>query len=80
MRPQGPGTPVVWFDRIDSTNAEARRRAEAGDAGPVWLAARTQDAGRGRRGRAWTSEPGNLFVTLLTDTRRPAAEAAPEGL
>lgn len=76
MRPQGPGTPVVWFDRIDSTNAEARRRAEAGDAGPVWLAARTQDAGRGRRGRAWTSEPGNLFVTLLTDTRRPAAEAA----
>lgn len=76
MRPERPETPVVWFDRIDSTNAEARRRAEAGDVGPVWLAARTQDAGRGRRGRAWTSEPGNLFATLLTATRRPAAEAA----
>ncbi|WP_374274359.1 biotin--[acetyl-CoA-carboxylase] ligase [Brevundimonas sp.] len=69
-------TPVVWFDRIDSTNAEARRRAEAGEGGPLWLAARAQDAGRGRRARAWTSEPGNLFATLLTSTRRPAAEAA----
>jgi BirA family transcriptional regulator, biotin operon repressor / biotin---[acetyl-CoA-carboxylase] ligase len=25
----------------------------------------TQSAGRGRRGRAWTSRPGNLYATLL---------------
>jgi BirA family biotin operon repressor/biotin-[acetyl-CoA-carboxylase] ligase len=25
------------FDEIDSTNEEARRRAQAGVAGPVWI-------------------------------------------
>jgi BirA family biotin operon repressor/biotin-[acetyl-CoA-carboxylase] ligase len=68
--------PILWFDEIDSTNAEARRRAEAGDIGPSWFCARTQSAGVGRRGRSWTSEPGNLFATLLTATDKPPAEAA----
>ena len=35
-----------------------------------------QTAGRGRRGRSWSTESGNLAATLLTTTRRPAAEAA----
>jgi BirA family transcriptional regulator, biotin operon repressor / biotin---[acetyl-CoA-carboxylase] ligase len=61
---------------LDSTNAEARRRAEAGEGGPVWIVARRQTSGRGRRGREWTSETGNLFATLLTTTRKPPAEAA----
>jgi len=69
-------TPAVWFDELDSTNVEARRRADSGDLGPVWIAARTQSAGVGRRGRVWTSEPGNLFATLLTATDKPAGEAA----
>ena len=68
--------PVEVFDQIDSTNAEARRRADAGATDPVWIVARRQGEGRGRRGRAWVSEPGNLFATLLTTTRRPPAEAA----
>lgn len=68
--------PLDLLDEIDSTNAEARRRAEAGQAGPVWIVARRQTAGRGRRGREWVSEPGNLFATLLTVTRKPPAEAA----
>jgi BirA family biotin operon repressor/biotin-[acetyl-CoA-carboxylase] ligase len=67
---------IIRFDQIDSTNAEARRRAEAGDTGPVWLTARRQSAGRGRRGRAWEGEAGNLFATLLTTTRKAPAEAA----
>ncbi len=53
------------FPVLDSTNAEARRRAEAGDRGPVWICAGRQTAGRGRRGRRWVSEAGNLHVTLL---------------
>jgi len=68
--------PVIWFDALDSTNLEARRRAEAGETGPVWLAARHQSAGRGRRGRPWDSDSGNLFATLLLVTSRPAGEAA----
>jgi len=68
--------PILSFDEIDSTNAEARRRAEGGETGPVWITARRQTAGRGRRGRGWSTEPGNLAATLLTTTRKPAAEAA----
>ena len=71
-----PATPVLAFDSLDSTNAEARRRAEAGEAGPLWITAAVQTAGHGRRGRAWSTARGNLAATLLTVTRRPAAEAA----
>lgn len=68
--------PVVTFDEIDSTNAEARRRAEAGETGPVWLMAERQSAGKGRRGRAWSTEPGNLAATLLLTTDHPPARTA----
>lgn len=68
--------PVEAYDSLDSTNAEARRRAETGEVGPVWITAALQTAGRGRRGRAWSTQKGNLAATLLTVTDRPAAEAA----
>jgi BirA family biotin operon repressor/biotin-[acetyl-CoA-carboxylase] ligase len=68
--------PVESYPEIDSTNAEARRRAEAGSPGPVWIMAGRQTAGRGRRGRAWSTETGNLAATLLTTTDVAAAEAA----
>ena len=39
--------------------------------------AREQTAGRGRRGNAWSSPPGNLYATLLlTDPAPP--ESAPQ--
>ena len=68
--------PILILDDVDSTNAEARRRAEAGQTGPLWIVARRQSAGRGRRGREWVSETGNLAATLLTTTRKGPAEAA----
>jgi BirA family biotin operon repressor/biotin-[acetyl-CoA-carboxylase] ligase len=68
--------PIVVLGEIDSTNAEARRRAEAGEAGPVWLLGLRQTAGRGRRGRAWETGEGNLAATLLFRTDKPPAEAA----
>jgi BirA family transcriptional regulator, biotin operon repressor / biotin---[acetyl-CoA-carboxylase] ligase len=68
--------PIDLLDDIDSTNAEARRRAEAGETASHWIVARRQSAGRGRRGREWESDTGNLFATLLTMTRKPPAEAA----
>ncbi len=69
-------TAVVVFDEIDSTNAEARRRAEAGETGPLWLTAGVQTAGRGRRGRVWETVTGNLAATYLFTTAKPPAEAA----
>src|SRR5262249_38944242 len=58
---------------IDSTMLEARRRAERGELAPVWLLARRQTAGRGRRGRVWSSIDGNLMATYFgPNTRAPA--------
>lgn len=56
---------IEVFETLDSTNEEAKRRALAGEAGPLWIIALSQSAGRGRRGRAWTSKTGNLFTTGL---------------
>lgn len=60
-----PTPPITYFDTLDSTNEEAKRRALAGATDPEWIVARAQQAGRGRRGRAWTSSTGNLFTTGL---------------
>jgi BirA family biotin operon repressor/biotin-[acetyl-CoA-carboxylase] ligase len=61
----GTGHPVRRFDRIDSTNLEARRLADDSERGPLWLWADEQTGGRGRLGRSWVSEPGNLYATFL---------------
>jgi BirA family biotin operon repressor/biotin-[acetyl-CoA-carboxylase] ligase len=67
---------VAEFSEIDSTNEEALRRARAGQAGPLWIRADRQSAGRGRRGRAWVGDDGNLFATLLISPERPRPEWA----
>ncbi len=59
--------PVHRYGSIDSTNEEAKRLARAGTQGPLWIVAAEQTAGRGRRGREWVSQEGNLFATLLID-------------
>ena len=67
------------LDRVGSTNDEAKRLAEAGaDEGTlVW--AREQTQGRGRRGRAWSSPPGNLYLSLILRPECALAEAAQLG-
>lgn len=48
------------YDTLDSTQTEARRLIDAGLARDgMILHAREQTAGRGRRGRSWTSAPGD---------------------
>jgi BirA family transcriptional regulator, biotin operon repressor / biotin---[acetyl-CoA-carboxylase] ligase len=56
---------LLVYDEIGSTNDEAMRLARAGDPGRVWLIARQQSKGRGRRGRQWSSPTGNLYASLL---------------
>lgn len=67
---------IITFDDIDSTNAEARRLAEAHEAGPLWIIALRQHAGRGRRGRSWETGEGNLATTYLFTSLKSPAEAA----
>lgn len=77
MDPRVPaGYAVAVFDEIDSTNEEARRRGALGERGPLWICARRQTAGRGRRGREWDSPEGNLMATLLIAPGVGAADAA----
>ena len=74
MRPQNLTDPnaatvalaITRFDACDSTNRQLLAAAESGaPAGSVFVA-RTQTAGRGRRGRTWVAEPGaTLTFSLL---------------
>ena len=70
------GYALLEFIEIDSTNEEARRRAETGEMRPLWIAAARQLSGRGRRGRLWDSAEGNLFATLLLRPEKPIGECA----
>lgn len=69
------GARLRVLDTVGSTNAEALACARAGERGPLWITARAQTSGRGRRGRVWTSEPGNLYASFLQVGAVPAAVA-----
>lgn len=58
--------PVLVFDSIDSTNAEALRAIERLQAAPFVVLAERQIAGRGRRGRKWASPfAENIYYSLV---------------
>ena len=82
-RPRGlwpEGYDLVVLDEVDSTMAEARRRAEASSGRPgSWRASRPTR--KGRRGRTWLGGDGNLAATLVyrpwcTPGRRPPRAAS----
>ena len=57
---------AVVHDEIDSTNAEALRLIASGRPAPFLVLAERQSAGRGRRGRAWSSPfAQNLYYSLV---------------
>lgn len=58
---------------VASTNASALEAARSGDAGNLWVTSIRQSAGKGRRGRPWASEPGNLYASLLLVHSAPAS-------
>lgn len=72
--------PAGWslsvHDAIDSTNAEARRRAESGAPHGTVVQALAQSSGRGRYRRPWVSEVGNLYCSVVLRPGCPPAQAA----
>ena len=70
------GVRLLAFDTLGSTNAEALARARAGEPGPLWITSACQTAGRGRRGRHFVSERGNLYASLLLTEASPVDRAA----
>ncbi len=70
-RASAAGVRLVAHEVLGSTNAEALRLARQGECGPLWVVADRQTAGRGRRGRSWISQPGNLYASLLLTESAP---------
>lgn len=66
----------IALDDVGSTNTCCFEHGRAGDPGRLWITARRQLGGRGRRGRTWVSEPGNLYSSLLLIDAAPQAALA----
>ena len=59
------GRRILYYPELESTMDEAARLAgEGAEEGAVVVAER-QSAGRGRQGRSWVSQPGNLLLSVL---------------
>lgn len=71
------GFRLATQDVLPSTNALALRHAfeYEDDPRPLWIVAREQTQGRGRRGSTWASPRGNLYATLLLKNPAPSARA-----
>ncbi|MCB1495669.1 MAG: biotin--[acetyl-CoA-carboxylase] ligase [Bauldia sp.] len=63
-------------DSVTSTSSVVLERARNGDPGGLWVTARDQTEGRGRRGRHWTTGEGNLAASLLLVDPAPPPIAA----
>ena len=52
--------------KVDSTNIEAHRLLKQKKIlSPLWIVAEEQTGGKGRGGKKWISNKGNLFATLI---------------
>lgn len=66
------GQNVVFFDKIHSTQEEARKLFEASKIKEdYWVLARTQTKGRGRMGRVWESPEGNFYGSVILKSEAP---------
>jgi BirA family biotin operon repressor/biotin-[acetyl-CoA-carboxylase] ligase len=72
------GQTLHCSDELPSTNDRARELAEAGAVHGEVVVAESQTAGRGRRGRAWSSPAGrNLYMSVILRPQLPP-QRAPE--
>ncbi len=69
---------IVHLAEVGSTNDWIAAAAERGEPDGIWVHADRQVAGRGRRGRFWTSDTGNLFASTLI--RPQPGETQPQQL
>lgn len=75
-----PGWRLRVHTSLPSTSDLLLHLAARGEPGGLAVLAHRQTAGRGRDGRPWRSEPGNLHLSLLLRTAGPMREAPQWGL
>lgn len=71
-----PDLPIRSVPATGSTNDDLAALARAGAPEGTWLRAEFQTGGKGRQGREWQSQPGNLHASTLVRLR-PADPPAP---
>ena len=76
MRAAAPRFEVVALGSVGSTNDEAHLLARQGAADRTAVTAVEQLGGKGRRGRAWASPPGNLYLSAILRPSCPVGQAA----
>ena len=59
------GRRLLFYPKLSSTMDETARLGQQGAEEGTVVVAEVQTAGRGRQGRSWVSEPGNLLVSVL---------------
>jgi BirA family biotin operon repressor/biotin-[acetyl-CoA-carboxylase] ligase len=80
LQPRLPdGYRLVPRETVGSTNDEATRLARSGAEQGTLVWALEQTAGRGRRGRAWSSPRGNLYASLVLRPACPLEQGAQLG-
>lgn len=68
---------ILQYDVIDSTNAAAKKMAKEGAPNGTLIIADRQTAGRGRRGRQWSSPPGTgIWMSLILRPKIAAGNAS----
>lgn len=77
MSTKWAGQPVRYYNELSSTNLQAKVDAENGAKQGTLIVADMQTAGRGRRGRAWSSPAGmNVYFTLVLKPEFPVEMAS----
>eukprot|EP01035_Chromulina_nebulosa_P018435 gene18435-24141_t len=56
---------IHHFESVDSTNQLCKHYSHEGSGEGTVVIANTQTAGKGRQGRIWVSEIGNLYTSIL---------------
>ena len=65
---------LLYFQELTSTMDEAAKLAAAGTEEGTVVVTETQTAGRGRKGRSWVSQQGNLYISVVF---RPTLQTLP---
>jgi len=73
------GYRLAGLETVASTNSLAMQHARDGAPDRLWVVAREQTKGRGRRGRLWQCAKGNLAASVLMHMEAGTREAALTG-
>jgi BirA family transcriptional regulator, biotin operon repressor / biotin---[acetyl-CoA-carboxylase] ligase len=61
---------IRHYEIIDSTNEQAKRILDISPTDNLVITADSQTKGRGRLGREWVSEQGNLYFSVIVNSKR----------